>query len=321
MEISNMRIIYLGGGEFGCPSLRWLNESPHNILQVFTGPARPAGRGKKLRPTPIAQLAAELLLPCREESDVNHPTVLDDIIKLRPDVIVVIAFGQKIGPALLSLTDCRVINVHSSLLPAFRGAAPINWAIINGASQTGITIIELNQVWDGGAILAQTATDIRPTETAGQLHDRLAALAPPLLENLIDNIASGAAQAIAQDETKASQAPKLSKADAAIKWNTPAPRIANLINGMSPWPGAYCLLAQPFKSPERITIARAEVVAPDPPADASLPPGSLDENLHVICGAGRLRLLEVKPASGRLMSFPDLVNGRRITADNRFLDG
>ena len=316
-----MRIVYCGGGEFGCLSLRWLSESSHNLLQVFTAPARPAGRGKKLRPTPIAQLTHQLLLPCREEADINRPEVVDSIRALHPDVIVVIAFGQKIGPALLNLPDCRVINIHASLLPAFRGAAPINWAIITGASRTGLTAIELNEIWDGGAILGQTATDIRSHETAGELHDRLAALSPPLLEEVLHKIETGAADPIAQDDTQASKAPKLSKTDAAISWNNDALRLRNLIHGMSPWPGAYCQLHQADSQPERIIIARAEIVDAAAPADPSLTPGALDHDLNVICHPGRLRLLEVKPTAGRLMTFRDLVNGRRISSNDHFLDG
>lgn len=313
-----MRIIYFGGGQFACPSLRWLNESTHDIFEVITGPPRPAGRGKKLRPTPIAALARELDLPCREEPNVNQPELLDHFRSLNPDVIIVIAFGQKLGPGLFDMPGCRVINIHGSLLPALRGAAPINWAIMNGSTETGLTVIELNEVWDGGAILGQNATPIRTNETAGELHDRLADLAPALLEDVLNKIAAGTDQPLAQDETKASRAPKLSKADAAIDWTQTATVIRNRIHGTWPWPGAYCHLQQPNKQPERIIIARAELVEPAPP---SASPGSLDENMNVVCGAGSLRLLEVKPTGGKLMTFRDLLNGRRISTRDRFENG
>ena len=169
-----MRIVFLGSGDFGCSSLRRLQECGHALLQVVTQPARQSGRGRKVKPTAIAALAAELKLPCVETANVNAADVVTKIRAFEPEVLVVIAFGQKIGKELLQIPNCRVINLHGSLLPKYRGAAPINWAIINGETETGLTVIELNEQWDAGDILGQVKTQIQPTQTAGELHDRLA---------------------------------------------------------------------------------------------------------------------------------------------------
>ena len=319
-----MRIIFFGSGEFGRLTLGWLAQSEHELLQIVTQPARPAGRGRKIVRTLIAQLAERLDLPVVESPDVNQADFIARISALQPQIIMVIAFGQKIGPALLSLSDCRVINLHGSLLPAYRGAAPINWAIINSEKQTGLTIIELDETWDGGAILGQKATGIGPTETAGELHDRLAEMGPALMAQVLDQIARGVDQPLVQDARRASRAPKLRKADAAVAWNQPARQICSKINGMWPWPGAYCFLRQANSDKfERLTLARAElgpVASDSEPGDSNnrAPAGRLADDLSITCGRGRLRLLELKPENGKLMSFADFVNGRRLQPGDQF---
>lgn len=311
-----MKIVYLGSGEFGVPSLMWLREA-HAVGLVVTQPARPAGRGRHEVETPIAQLAHTLQLAHVPAADVNAPEVVEKIRQLRPEVLVVIAFGQKIGPELLKLPGCRVVNLHGSLLPAYRGAAPINWAIIKGERRTGVTVIELNERFDAGAILGTSELEIKPLDTAGELHDRLAELGPGLLQEVLEKLACGEAQPIPQDETKASKAPKLKKEHGAIHWNQPAEQIQRQILGMWPWPGAYCLLRQQGReSAERISIARAEAI-PGPAGE----PGQVGPDLTVACGTGRLRLLEVKPDNSKLMKFADFVNGHHLKSGDRFLDG
>lgn len=319
-----MRIVFLGSGEFGCDSLRWLSgsDSGHELLEVISQPARPAGRGRKLQSTPIAKLAGELGLPFQETDHVNLPAMVDHIKTLSAEVLLVIAFGQKIGPELLNLPHCRSINLHGSLLPQYRGAAPINWAIIDGASQTGLTVIQLNEVWDGGAILGQVPINILPNETAADLHDRLAQLGPKLLREVLIKIETDAITQHPQDVTQATKAPKLKKSDGAIDWSRPAGEIRNRIHGLWSWPGAYSFLRQADKSScERITIARAQVLTDtSASADASAAPGTVTEDLSISCGSGRLHLLEVKPVNGKLMSFDDFVNGRHLKSGDRFTD-
>ena len=214
-----------------------------------------------------------------------------------------------------------MINLHGSLLPRYRGAAPINWAIINGESQTGLTMIELNERWDAGDILGQSATAIGETETAGELHDRLAKMGPELVAEVLDRIAQGSDEPLVQDSSTACRAPKLQKGDGAIRWDQSAEQIRNQIHGMWPWPGAYCRLEQVGKAhPERLTVARAEV-STDSGSRSDRQSGALTEELNVVCGTGVLKLLEVKPDNGKLMSFDAFVNGRRVQVGDRFIDG
>lgn len=315
-----MRLVYFGSGEFGCPTLTRLAQSRHDLLQVVTQPARPAGRGKKLLPTPIADQAARLGLNVVESADVNTPDFVAGIGPLEPDLLVIIAFGQKIGSELINLPGCRAINLHGSLLPAYRGAAPINWAIINGETRTGVTIIEINEVWDAGAMLGTAALEIDPLETAGELHDRLALLGPDLMLDVIDRLEAGTLTPVAQDHRRACRAPKLTKQDAAIDWNQPADALQRRIRGMWPWPGAYTHVQHRDQADrQRIALARARVVSDAGPGD--LAPGQLDHDLHVVCMPGRLELLEVRPDNGKLMDFAAYCRGRRLQPGDGLLNG
>ncbi len=319
-----MRIVFLGSGEFGCESIKWLVGSSgrkHQVLEVITQPARQAGRGRKMHPTPIASVAEELNLPYRQSENVNNHELVDHITSLEPEILLVIAFGQKIGTALLNLPNCRVINLHGSLLPKYRGAAPINWAIINGEKQTGLTVIEVNEFWDAGNILGQVATEIKPQETAGELHDRLAIMGPHLVGEVLEKIAQGTDAPLIQDDSLACRAPKLEKNDGKIRWNQGVRGIRNFIHGMWPWPGAFCQLQQKAKTmPERVCIGRAEVIS-ECADETTEPPGTVTEDMSIICRPGKIKLLEIRPDNSKLMDFAAFVNGRRLQPGDRFLDG
>ena len=320
-----MRLIFIGSGDFGGESLKWLKHSHHEVLAVITQPARPSGRGRKVKATALCRLAHELDLPVRESDNINDPALVHYIRSLNPDILLVIAFGQKIGSNLLHQSQFRTINLHGSLLPKYRGAAPINRAIINGETETGITLIEINENWDAGDILGQKATPINTRETAGELHDRLARMGPDLLENVLAQIARGENTPQKQDESHATMAPKLQKADGAIRWRESAQHLRNQIHGMWPWPGATCYL-QPSHNQlkERLNVVRAEVVEAHPSADSSFvsqTPGTITPDFTLLCGTGQLRLLEVKPQNGALMSFNDYVHGRHLQSGDCFLDG
>jgi methionyl-tRNA formyltransferase len=210
------RIIFAGSGEFGIPTLRALIDAGHTIVHVFTQPDRPAGRGKKLTPTPIGALAIELGLPLTRTADIN-------LERLPPaDLMIVIAFGQKIGPTAVAHPRLGSVNLHSSRLPKYRGAAPINWAVLNGDAITGNSIIRLASKMDAGAILAQSELTIGESETAGELHDRLASDGAPLMLKVIEQLQAGTASEIEQDHSLASIAPKLSRQTAQIDWSKPA---------------------------------------------------------------------------------------------------
>jgi methionyl-tRNA formyltransferase len=322
-----MKIVYLGSGEFGLASLDALLASKHELRFIVTQPARPAGRGRKSTPTPVACWANAHSVRFIQTENVNTPEIRQEIAGYEPDLIVVIAFGQKIGNELINLPGPgRAINVHGSLLPKYRGAAPINWAIINGETETGISIITLAEKMDAGQILAQRKTAILPDETAGQLHDKLAKIAAPLLLETVDRIADGTAVYSEQEHSQATLAPKLKKSDGFIDFNEPAEVLARKIRGLSPWPGAQATyISKKTGRSLAIIIARAATVRSGIGDQESgignqlnLQPGILDENLHVVCGSGTLRIVEIKPAGSRLMSFKDFMNGQQTQPGDMF---
>lgn len=313
-----MNIVYLGSGQFGIPSLEALAASRHKITLVVTQPAQPAGRGRKLTPTPAAKWASEKSIPVIEPVDVNTPDVIEKIKKSSPDLIVVIAFGQKIGAEVRSIPPKGIINVHASLLPKYRGAAPINWALVNGEVETGVTIITVAEKMDAGDMLAQAKIPICWDHTANTLSEDLSKLAAPLLVETIDKIESGNAQYARQDESQATRAPKMKKSDGCLDFNLPAEVLHRKMSGFWPWPGASAVYqSQKNGKQERVIFAKAEVLRMPNPGDAT--PGLLDENLNVICGKDRLQILELKPENSRQMIFADFVNGRRVNPGDRFI--
>ena len=312
-----MKIVYLGSGEFGIECLNALARSSHILQFIVTQPPHPAGRGRKPRPTPVARWADSNSTPFIETDDVNTPPTIEKIADYQPDVIVVIAFGQKIGNELINLPPKGAINVHASLLPKYRGAAPINWAIINGEKQTGISIITLSEKMDAGHILTQSKTDIGPHETAGQLHDRLAQIAAPLLLQTLNQIADGSAVYTEQDHSRATLAPKLKKSDAFLDFSEPAGLLQRKIRGFGPWPGASAIYtSKNTRKTLRVTIANARIVETSNPA--GLPTGTLDKNLNIICGQNALKITKIKPTGSRLMDFKDFVNGQHIRLGDLF---
>ncbi len=311
-----MNIVYLGSGEFGVPCLDALKASGHNPCLLVTQPANPAGRGRRPQPTPVAQWAAEHDVPFVETENVNAPEVVQRIAACRPDVIVVIAFGQKIGKEVIALPPKGAINVHASLLPKYRGAAPINRAIICGETHTGVSIITLADKIDAGDILAQTGTEIGPQETAGELHDRLAQLAALLLLETLGALEAGTATYTRQNDAEATFAPKLRKSDGFLDFREPAEVLARKIRGLTPWPGAAaCFTSTQTQKSTRVVLVSAEVL---PGSGATqLPPGTFDQERTIVCGAGRLNLQKIKPAGSGLMSFHAFVNGWHVQSGDR----
>jgi methionyl-tRNA formyltransferase len=313
-----MKITYLGSGEFGIESLNALARSGHSLDFVVTQLPQQAGRGRKPRPMPVACWARDHSVPFIETDDANAPTIANEISRLAPDLIVVIAFGQKIGNPLMKLPCKGAINVHASLLPKYRGAAPVNWAIINGEHETGISIISLAEKMDAGDILAQAKTDIGPDETAGQLHDRLAQMAAPLLLKTLNQIATATAAYAKQDHSKATLAPKLKKSDGYLDFVDSAEALRRKILGLWPWPGASAIyVSKRTAKSHRVTIAMAQLIKSSNPS--RLPAGTLDENLNVICGQNALKITKIKPAGCSLMDFKAFANGRHTQPGDLFV--
>lgn len=313
-----MNIVYLGSGAFGLECLKALGQSGHNLDFIVTQPPRQAGRGRKPTPTPAAVWAKENSVPFTETQNVNTSEMLQKINEHEPDLIVVAAFGQKIGNELINMPPKGTINVHASLLPKYRGAAPINWAIINGETETGISIITVVDKMDAGDVLGTAAITIEPNETAGQLHDKLAKLAAPLLIETLDKIADGTVIYKKQDHSKATLAPKLKKSNGVLDFSEPAELLQRKIRGLWPWPGTSAIyVSQNTSKRLRVTIAKAHIV--DTQNTERLQPGTLDENLNVVCGEKALNIIKIKPDGSALMDFKDFVNGRHTKPGDMFV--
>lgn len=284
---------------------------------IVTQPARGSGRGRQTTPTPVRTLADELAIPVAEVENVNLPEWIDRLRGLSPRLMLAIAFGQKLGPQLLTTASGGAINLHASLLPKYRGAAPINWAIVRGETQTGCTVFRIVSKMDAGAILAQDPTDILPDENAGQLHDRLAVLGVQTVQSALAMFSQDEDPVgIPQDETCATLAPKLKKVDGQIDFTGSTRRIFNHIRGMTPWPAATANFVTSTGKTEMVVISQSQIM--EEARRSPLAPGTLNERLQVSTGDGLLEILEIQPAAGRLMSWNDFVNGRRVRAGDRF---
>ena len=313
-----MRIIFLGSGEFAVPVLRRLAHDRHDIPLVVTPPARRAGRGRRLTPTPVAEVAEELGLHKIETPEVNDPQIVQRFQLLEARLGLAVDFGQRLGAGLLASMPGGCINLHASLLPKYRGAAPINWAIIRGEERTGCTVFRMVERMDAGPILSSRWTDIKPEETAGELHDRLAGVGVDAVAGALEFFEGGAfPEGTPQNEAEATRAPKLRKADGVIRFDQPARTVVNHIRGMTPWPGARTRYESAEGRWEEILIARARRA--EDPASPTVEPGRIDARLHVAVGDAFVELLEVKPSSGRLMTWPEYVNGRHVAPGDMFV--
>ena len=313
-----MKIVFVGSAAFGIPSLEAIAQSHHTLTGVFTQPARPAGRHRDPKPTEVALWCARRGIPCLEAENVNVDPMQKQVAACGGDLLVVIAFGQKISPAVIALHRFGAVNVHGSLLPHYRGAAPIQWALMRGETQTGVSLITLAQRMDAGLVLAQRSVPIAPDDTFQTLHDKLAELSAPLLLETLDAVEAGRAVYTEQDERLVTLAPRLKKEHGYIDWNRPANDIANQIRGLCPWPGAQSVYvsSETGRSWRVMMCKAAGVDQQNTPADV---PGLLDESLNVICGAGRLRILDIKPAGSDTMTFEAFARGRNTKKGDLFL--
>lgn len=309
-----MRVVFCGSGTFAVPVLRAILASEHELAAIITQPARPAGRGGKLRHTPVAELAQEQGLSVWECEDINAPASLERLGGLSAEVMCVVDFGQFIRQGARGKVSRSCFNLHAALLPELRGAAPINWAILRGLTRTGVTTFELVDKMDAGPIYLQESTGILPSETAEELKARLAPMGAELVCKTLGLLAAGWAQPHEQDHAKATRAPLLTKADGRVDWSADATAIRNRIHGAWPWPGGHACFLRQGKDDTAVILARCEVL----PGEALSPPGVLDRELAVGTGSGRLRIVEIKPAGKRQMAWKDFVNGYRAGAGDRF---
>jgi methionyl-tRNA formyltransferase len=301
-----MRILFMGTPEFAVPSLRAL-VGEHEVLGVVTQPDRRAGRGQRVVFSPVKEVALEYGLLVFQPEKVSDPQVMAELEALGADLFVVVAFGQKIPDRLLAAPTYGCVNVHSSLLPKYRGAAPINAAILHGDDVTGVTTMYLGSGWDDGDIILQAEEPILPRETAGTLHDRLMVKGAELLLETVRQIAQGSAPRIPQDHSKASYAFKLKKEAAQVDFGRTAQKLDRLVRAMNPWPVAWAQIRG-----ETVRIWEAE------PAEEGQKgqPGEIlslsEQGLLVACGSGALFLQSMQRPGGKVLSGLDFANGLRL---------
>lgn len=297
----------MGTPDFAVPTLRVLHDSGHQVLAVVTQPDRPKGRGRKLTPPPVKVTAEQYGIPVLQPETVRTDAFHRHLAELAPDLYVVVAFGQILPQSLLDIPGIGSINVHASLLPRHRGAAPIQWAIINGDQETGITTMMMDKGMDTGDILLIDKTAIGPDETAADLHDRLSDMGALTLVQTLEKLQDGSLKRTPQNHEQATYAPMLKKKDGQIDWSLPAKRIECQIRGMTPWPGVYT-----FSDGMRLKIFNARVLE----RDISVPPGTVLEcfpgEMRVATGESALAISEIQGESGKRLPIDDFLCGCRL---------
>ncbi|HWR21064.1 MAG TPA: methionyl-tRNA formyltransferase [Verrucomicrobiae bacterium] len=308
-----MRVSFMGTPMFALPSLRALIAAGHDICLVVTQPDRPAGRGRVPTPPPVKLAAQELGLPILQPEKVGEPAVISALQAAQPEAIVVVAYGQLLPKSILTLPPYGCLNIHASLLPKYRGAAPIPWAIIQGENVTGITMMQIEARMDAGPILMQQPEPIGPRDTAGTLGERLAVTGAELLCQALDQVVRRTAQPIPQDEQFATYAPKLLPADTHLDWVRDARDLDCLIRGLCPAPGAVTSFGG----------RRVKVLQVEAEAAAGSPPGAVcaidrAKGVFVAAGQGGLWLSQVQPENRRVMTAAEFASGYRVRPGDLF---
>jgi methionyl-tRNA formyltransferase len=310
-----MKIIFIASGAFAVPTLRALTAIGTHQLAIITQPDKPGGRGRHLLQTPVAVAGTELNIPVIKTASANK--LVGNMPIAHPDLFVVIAFGQKLSDDFISASRLGAINLHGSLLPKFRGAAPIQWSILSGDAQAGVSVIQINSIMDGGAILAQRPTPIGPSETAGELHDRLSQLGVAAVMDTIHQLELGTANPQRQNPSEATPAPKLDRAMSWVDFTRPSNEVSCRIRGLSPWPGCRASLVR-ANGNDSIDLRLIKVVA-DEPRNHQLPPGTFISSTDVACGSGAVKLLTVQPNNRPVMSMADFLNGHKVQAGDKLV--
>jgi methionyl-tRNA formyltransferase len=310
-----MRVVFLGTPEFAVPTLEALAVNGHEILAVYTQPDRPKGRGNQLAASPVKEAAIRLGLEVMQPERIRRPENVADLAAMKPDVMVVVGYGQIIPQSIIDIPPHGILNVHASLLPKLRGAAPIQWAIANGDSETGVTIMRIDAGLDTGDMLLKSATVIHPRETAPELSRRLSQTGAELLIEALGNIASGSATYEKQNDAEATLAPILKKEDGRVDWSRTSSEIDNRLRGFTPWPGAF----SSFRG-QLLQIVRAEVS----PQTSTLAPGAIIKDkrcLLVACGHGStLEIQELQLQGKKRVAAESFLNGYSFAPYEKFGD-
>ena len=308
-----MKLLFMGSGRFAVPPFRVLLDSSHEVLALFTQPDKPAGRGHELRSPPTKELAMESSVTVHQPRKVREPENVALIQSLAPDCIVVAAYGQIIPKSILDIPGKGIINIHGSILPAYRGAAPIQWAIVRGETETGVTTMLMNEGLDTGAILLQEELVIEPDDTSLTLEDKLAQVGANLILKTLNEWDAGIIRPIPQDDARATLAPRLQQVDALIDWNQTAIEVERAIRGFIPWPVAHTSV-----DGKKVKLWRAEVAPSDEAAPGKT--SSIDhEGILVGCGGGTcLRLLELQAEGKKRMAATAFARGQHLSPGDRW---
>ena len=323
-----MRIVFFGTPEWAVPTLAAIAATRNALSLVVTQPMRRRGRGGAVTPSPVAVAAAKARLPILEPSTVKTPQFLAQLAQERPDLLVVVAYGRIFPRQVLDLPPLGAINIHFSLLPRYRGAAPVQWAIARGETETGVTIMKMSEEMDAGPVLAQERVPILPEERSPSLGARLAPIGAALLASLLDDIEEGRVEPQPQDEGGATFAPLLRPEDGWVDWTLDAESIARRVRGFDPWPGQS---AATSKGKIRIQEARAGAAAEQPsggmpagpgamPAEPGTILGARGEALAIACGSGTvLEAVRIQPEGRRAILGAEVIRGRYLRAGDRFV--
>ena len=310
-SVAVLRIVYFGTPQFAVPALEALIDSRHEVVALVSQPDRPKGRGQHLQPTPTRAAADARGVPVLQPTRLKDPALHEQLRALAPDLGVVAAYGRILPDALLELPRLGMINIHASLLPKYRGAAPIHRATIDGETETGVTIMRVVSELDAGPMLLVATRAIGPNETSTEVEASLAVLGAARVLDAVDQLAMGTAIETPQDHAAATYAPKIEKHEGAIAWDLPAAQIHNLVRGLQPWP-----LVSARLDGKRILIHRTELT--DLRSDAPAGTVVVDQGLAVVAGDGRIvRILEVQPEGKRAMSARDFLAGHRLSGNAR----
>jgi methionyl-tRNA formyltransferase len=308
-----MNIVFMGTPEFALPTLKALHHSSHSILSVITQPDKPKGRGQKLLVSPVKQVALDLNIPILQPKTVNAPEFIDSLSQNQPDVIIVVAFGQILSEPFLKIPKQFCINLHSSLLPEYRGAAPIHRSILNGDTRTGVTTMIMDKGMDTGDILLMQETPIHETDNAQTLHDTLAEMGGALVLETLRRLEENTLLSTPQDNSHATYAAKLKKEEGLLKWEQSATTLWNQVRGLTPWPGTYTWLNK-----KRLRILKAQTAE----GAAGDKPGQVmrvtDMGIEVGTGQGRLIIAELQPEGKKSMSAKSFLAGYKIERGTLF---
>jgi methionyl-tRNA formyltransferase len=314
-----MRVIMMGTGPFAVPTLRALVDSPHDVAALFTRPDRPLHGKSRAEANPMRAVAVERGLRVHDPEDINAPTARMVLASYRPDLLVVCDYGQILKPATLELARLGGVNLHASLLPKYRGAAPINWAIYHGETETGDTVLHMTARVDAGPAIAQQKMPIGPDDTAADMEPRLAEMGAPLVLEAIAALEAGTARPLEQDPAQATRAPRLKKELGAVDWTRSAVAIKNQVRALQPWPKTYTFWRREGAEPLRLILDRVHVE----PAAGGEPGMVLEaqgERLVIASGEGGLAIEAIQPAGKRVLSAGEFLRGYAVRPGERFAE-